>query len=307
MPSTLKLVSTKKKHKKLNENWMEIKPAVVEGLKFTAKYIGMTLVDSPKGEEMASAAIKRIVDTNKAYGKNSEIVLLTISPRGIHVKNATNDEMMYDIDITRISFCTADKIHGKVFGYVAQNPSTEAFECHGYMLGSRKEAQSLTLTVAQAFRIAYDVCKNDEDVSDLLVSTNHRSGDSSPSASGEKKPMHNIYHSIADSRYKRLSDSFEVSAQVAAKDTTMTDNTAKDTPSPEESEITLPIRFAMKPAQVAKEKSSNCPPVSIVPPPSAKGKASSRSRVTPTANLIDISLSTEIDKENLSEDKQVPW
>ena len=45
----------------LSENWFEAKPVVIEGMNFTSKYIGMTLVDESKGEEMAGTAIKRIV------------------------------------------------------------------------------------------------------------------------------------------------------------------------------------------------------------------------------------------------------
>lgn len=39
---------------------------LLEGMCFTLKYLGMTLVEKPKGEDMAAAAIRRIVATVRA-------------------------------------------------------------------------------------------------------------------------------------------------------------------------------------------------------------------------------------------------
>lgn len=41
----------------------------MEGMVFNVKYLGMTLVGQPKGEEMASAAIHRIVTTVSLHGR----------------------------------------------------------------------------------------------------------------------------------------------------------------------------------------------------------------------------------------------
>lgn len=47
----------------LPENWTDTKETLMEGMVFHVKYLGMTLVGQPKGEEMAAAAINRIVST----------------------------------------------------------------------------------------------------------------------------------------------------------------------------------------------------------------------------------------------------
>lgn len=47
----------------LPENWTDTKETLLEGMAFNVKYLGMTLVGQPKGEDMASAAIRRIVAT----------------------------------------------------------------------------------------------------------------------------------------------------------------------------------------------------------------------------------------------------
>lgn len=47
----------------LPENWTDTRETLLEGMLFTLKYLGMTLVEQPKGEELSAAAVKRIVAT----------------------------------------------------------------------------------------------------------------------------------------------------------------------------------------------------------------------------------------------------
>lgn len=47
----------------LPENWTDTKETLLEGMAFNLKYLGMTMVGQPKGEDMAAAAIRRIVTT----------------------------------------------------------------------------------------------------------------------------------------------------------------------------------------------------------------------------------------------------
>lgn len=50
-------------HPELPENWTDTRETLLEGMLFTLKYLGMTLVEQPKGEELSAAAVKRIVAT----------------------------------------------------------------------------------------------------------------------------------------------------------------------------------------------------------------------------------------------------
>ncbi|KAF3849813.1 hypothetical protein F7725_019532, partial [Dissostichus mawsoni] len=109
------------KHEKLPENWTDTKETLQDGMVFNVKYLGMTLVGQPKGEDMASAAIRRIVTTARASAK-------------------------------KISYCTADKTQDKVFAYVSQSQFNETLECHAFLCQKKKIAQAVTLTVAQAFK-----------------------------------------------------------------------------------------------------------------------------------------------------------
>ncbi|XP_012578254.1 PREDICTED: low density lipoprotein receptor adapter protein 1 [Condylura cristata] len=124
---------------------------------FNLKYLGMTLVEQPKGEELSAAAVKRIVAMAKASGKKLQKVTLKVSPRGIILTDSITSQLIENVSIYRISYCTADKMHDKVFAYIAQSQHSENLECHAFLCTKRKMAQAVTLTVAQAFKVAFEI------------------------------------------------------------------------------------------------------------------------------------------------------
>uniref|UniRef100_A0A8C8ZRV0 Low density lipoprotein receptor adapter protein 1 n=1 Tax=Prolemur simus TaxID=1328070 RepID=A0A8C8ZRV0_PROSS len=144
------------RHRKLPENWTDTRETLLEGMLFTLKYLGMTLVEQPKGEELSAAAVKRIVATAKASGKKLQKVTLKVSPRGIILTDHLTNQLIENVSIYRISYCTADKMHDKVFAYIAQSQHNENLECHAFLCAKRKMAQAVTLTVAQAFKVAFE-------------------------------------------------------------------------------------------------------------------------------------------------------
>ncbi|XP_037305303.1 low density lipoprotein receptor adapter protein 1 [Pungitius pungitius] len=145
------------KHEKLPENWTDTKETLLEGMVFNVKYLGMTMVGQPKGEEMASAAIRRIVSTARASAKKFRKVTLTVSPKGIIMTDTETTDLIENVSIYRISYCTADKTQDKVFAYVSQSQFNETLECHAFLCQKKKIAQAVTLTVAQAFKVALDL------------------------------------------------------------------------------------------------------------------------------------------------------
>ncbi|MGH0179779.1 UNVERIFIED_CONTAM: hypothetical protein FKN15_002437 [Acipenser sinensis] len=92
----------------------------------------------------------------KASGKKLQKVTLKVSPRGIILYDSASSQLMENISIYRISYCTADKMHDKVFAYIAQSQQNETLECHAFLCTKRKVAQAVTLTVAQSFRVAFE-------------------------------------------------------------------------------------------------------------------------------------------------------
>ncbi|XP_062889726.1 low density lipoprotein receptor adapter protein 1b [Mobula hypostoma] len=172
------------KHKKLPENWTDTRETLQEGMIFNLKYLGMTLVEEPKGEDMSSAAVRRIVAMAKASGKKFQKVVLTVSPRGIILHDGTSNELIENVSIYRISYCTADKVHDKVFAYIAQSQLNETLECHAFLCTKKKLAQAVTLTVAQAFKIAFEFWQAAKEEKEKRVAIG-----SSVSGAADKPPL----------------------------------------------------------------------------------------------------------------------
>uniref|UniRef100_A0A3P8VW71 Low density lipoprotein receptor adaptor protein 1a n=1 Tax=Cynoglossus semilaevis TaxID=244447 RepID=A0A3P8VW71_CYNSE len=156
-PSMAKQSWSAGRHRKLPENWSDTQETIIEGMTFHLRHLGMTLVDQPKGEELSSAAVKRIVATSKVSGKKPQEVALKISPQGIMLYDRPNNKLLDNVSIHRISYCTVDKQHAKVFAYIAQNSLNGTLECHAYLCSKRKVAQAVALTVAQAFTVAFEL------------------------------------------------------------------------------------------------------------------------------------------------------
>ncbi|XP_019403185.1 PREDICTED: low density lipoprotein receptor adapter protein 1 [Crocodylus porosus] len=160
---------------------------------FNLKYMGMTLVEEPKGEDLSAAAVKRIVATAKASGKKLRKVTLKVSPRGIILNDSGTNELIENVSIYRISYCTADKIHDKVFAYIAQNQHNENLECHAFLCTKRKMAQAVTLTVAQAFKVAFELWQaSKEEKEKREKSILDGEGTSSPNAEGLTGPKGSV-------------------------------------------------------------------------------------------------------------------
>ncbi|KAJ7991829.1 hypothetical protein DPEC_G00287920 [Dallia pectoralis] len=155
-PSIAKQSWNAGKHQKLSENWTDTRETIVEGMTFNLRYLGMTLVDQPKGEALSASAVKRIVAMAKASGKKPQKVSLKVSPQGIVLFDSLTNQLLDNICIYRVSYCSVDKLHDKVFAYIAHNPLNGTLECHGFLCSKRKVAKAVTLTVAQAFKVAFE-------------------------------------------------------------------------------------------------------------------------------------------------------
>ncbi|KAF0021618.1 hypothetical protein F2P81_026129 [Scophthalmus maximus] len=86
----------------LPENWTDTRETLQEGMVFQLKYLGVTMVEQPKGEELSAAAVKRIVATAKASGKKLQKVTLTVSPRGIILYDSASKQLIENISIYRL-------------------------------------------------------------------------------------------------------------------------------------------------------------------------------------------------------------
>ncbi|XP_048769659.1 low density lipoprotein receptor adapter protein 1-like isoform X2 [Ostrea edulis] len=152
------------RHEKLGEGWNENKEAVKDGITFYMKYLGSTLVEEAEdsqsyGDGVITKALQSIIAMAKSSGKKLRKVALTTSPKGIQINDMANKQLIDEISIYRISFCSADKNFDKVFAFMARNSVNETMECHAYLCAKPKIAQAVTLTVSKAFELATDLHK----------------------------------------------------------------------------------------------------------------------------------------------------
>merc|ERR1711892_1521118 len=144
------------KHRKPVEDPLAHGPdPILEGVTFYVKYLGSCIVERASGEETTAKAVKTIISMAKKLDRKLDRVALTISLRGIKMVDCGTNVLHLDFSIYRISYCSADATYDHVFSYIATNRNN-TMECHAYLCPKRKMAQSATLTIAQAFSLAYE-------------------------------------------------------------------------------------------------------------------------------------------------------
>jgi len=142
------------RHKKLMEE--KSSEPVLDGVTFYVKYLGSSMVDRASGEEATSGAIKTIIAMAQKHDRKVERVALTISLRGIKVVEVATGACTLDFSIYRVSYCSADLTYDHVFAFIVTNRDG-SLECHAFLCPKRKVAQAATLTIAQAFNLAFKV------------------------------------------------------------------------------------------------------------------------------------------------------
>ncbi|XP_013136686.1 PREDICTED: PTB domain-containing adapter protein ced-6 [Papilio polytes] len=159
-------------------NWIHAPDALVKGhVAYLVKFLGCTQVDQPKGIEVVKDAIKKLQFTQQL--KKSETkdaakckkVEITISVDGVAIQEPRSNNILYQFPLHRISYCADDKGAKKYFSFIAKGGSTvngvnghdsgnvEKHEC--FVFVSTKLASEITLTIGQAFDLAYRRFLND--------------------------------------------------------------------------------------------------------------------------------------------------
>lgn len=154
------LSSSAPRHEKLIEDSGpgEVDP-IVEGVQFKVKYLGSCPVTSDSGEEVTANAIKAILATAKRLEKKLARVEVTISLSGVTVREQEALQCLLDLSIDSISYCSADPTYDRVFAVLCTDGDGAA--CHAFLTHKKKMAQAATLTIAQAFNLAYELCRNE--------------------------------------------------------------------------------------------------------------------------------------------------
>jgi len=149
-------------HQRLCEDVSGSNEPVLSGVTVYVSYLGSCLVDKPTGEETTAGGVRTIVKMAKTLNKKLPQVALTISLRGIRMIDTTTNDLHLDFSIYRISYCSVDPTLQHVFTFIATNQNL-TMECHAFLCHKKKIAQSTTLTIAQAFNLAFEEWLRDKD------------------------------------------------------------------------------------------------------------------------------------------------
>ncbi|XP_076182635.1 PTB domain-containing engulfment adapter protein 1 isoform X2 [Ptiloglossa arizonensis] len=144
-----------------SRNWIHSSDALQKGhIVYLVKYLGSTEVDQPKGIEVVKEAICKLKfnqQLRKSEGTKTPKVELTISIDGVAIqepKTKTSPKrIMHQYPLHRISYCADDKGEKKFFSFVAKEEDVEGHTC--FVFVSDKLAEEITLTIGQAFDLAY--------------------------------------------------------------------------------------------------------------------------------------------------------
>jgi len=127
---------------------------------YSVKLLGSTEVAQAKGTEVVREAIKKVRFANHLKKSETGVkasklrkVELKISIDSIKVEDSKTKEEVYSYPLHRISYCADDKRDKKVFAFIAKDTGMPQHNCH--VFECEKMAEELTLTVGQAFDLAY--------------------------------------------------------------------------------------------------------------------------------------------------------
>lgn len=162
------------------KNWLHTPDVLVNGhVAYPVKFLGSTPVDQPKGIEVVKEAIRRLQfsqQIKKAESGNNvktKKVEITVSINGVAIQKQENKSqiILHQFPLHKISYCADEKGAKKFFSFIAKtgppntngtltngsdssvNGTDEGHECFVFI--SNKLASDITLTIGQAFDLAY--------------------------------------------------------------------------------------------------------------------------------------------------------
>ncbi|CAH1403738.1 unnamed protein product [Nezara viridula] len=147
-----------KQNDKGNRNWLHPPDTLQKGhIAYLVKFLGNTEVDQPKGIDVVKEGIRKLKfnqQLRKAEGTKTPKVELTISIDGVAIQEPKTKRILHQYPLHRISYCADDKGEKKFFSFIAKDcPDSERHVC--FVFVSDKLAEEITLTIGQAFDLAY--------------------------------------------------------------------------------------------------------------------------------------------------------
>ncbi|EDO49371.1 predicted protein, partial [Nematostella vectensis] len=123
-------------------------------------FYGVTEVAEAKGTEVIKEAITKVqfanhIKKSEAGTKASKLrkVDLKINIDGVSIEDSKSKEVLHSYPLHHISYCADDKRNKRVFAFIAKDKTSPKHTC--YVFEAERLAEELTLTVGQAFDLAY--------------------------------------------------------------------------------------------------------------------------------------------------------
>jgi len=140
-----------------NKNWIHPAESLTTGhIAYLVKFLGSTEVDKPKGIEVVKDGIRKLKfsqQIKKAEGTKTPKVELTVSVDGVAIQEPKTKKIQHQYPLHRISYCADDKAEKRFFSFIAKEEEEEKHTC--FVFVSDKLAEEITLTIGQAFDLAY--------------------------------------------------------------------------------------------------------------------------------------------------------
>ncbi|XP_057192737.1 PTB domain-containing engulfment adapter protein 1 isoform X2 [Triplophysa rosa] len=144
-------------NRKKDKSWMHTPEALAKHfIAYNSKFLGKTEVDQPKGTEVVRDAVRKLKfqrHIKKSEGQKIPKVELQISIYGVKILDPKSKEVQYNCQLHRISFCADDKTDKRIFTFICKDSESNKHLC--YVFDSEKCAEEITLTIGQAFDLAY--------------------------------------------------------------------------------------------------------------------------------------------------------
>ncbi|XP_072541522.1 PTB domain-containing engulfment adapter protein 1 isoform X2 [Salminus brasiliensis] len=144
-------------NRKKDKSWMHTPEALAKHfIAYNAKFLGNTEVEQPKGTEVVRDAVRKLKfqrHIKKSEGQKIPKVELQISIYGVKILDPKTKEVQHNCQLHRISFCADDKTDKRIFTFICKDSESNKHLC--YVFDSEKCAEEITLTIGQAFDLAY--------------------------------------------------------------------------------------------------------------------------------------------------------
>lgn len=149
--------SQSKKNGSKKKKWPHSPETILKSrVAYNVKFLGHTTVEEAKGVEIVKGAIRKMKfnkQLKKSEGLKPQKVELSISVDGVIVQDPKYKIIHHQFPLHKISYCADDKSDKRVVTFIAHIPEHQIHEC--FVFDSDKCAEEITLTIGQAFELAY--------------------------------------------------------------------------------------------------------------------------------------------------------